>query len=59
MATIDFEDAFLGVPICAMHCQFLKFKWNGQIYMYILLPFGLAAAPRKFTRLLKPVLAWL
>ena len=59
MATFDLTDAYLTVAINGIHVKFLKFKWQGKIYMYIVLPFGISSAPRKFTKLLKPILSFL
>ena len=57
MTSIDLSDAYLVVPICGLHIRFLKFQWKGQTYCYVCLPFGYKYAPRKFTKLLKPLLA--
>ena len=59
MAVFDLKDAYLVVLIAGQNVKFLKFTWNGKIYMYVVLPFGLSSAPRKFTKLLKPILAFL
>ena len=39
--------------------KFLRFVWLGQTYQFLALPFGLNTAPRIFTKLLKPVVAYL
>ena len=39
------------------HRRFLRFKWNNTLYQFNALPNGLSPAPRKFTKLLKPVFA--
>ena len=39
--------------------QFLHFLWQGQSYQFITMPFGLNVAPRVFTKLMKPIIAWL
>ena len=36
----------MTLPVSHLYCHFLKFKWGGQLYMYIVLPFGLTSAPR-------------
>ena len=54
MGKIDLKDAYLTVPIYKKHRQFLRFKWRGQRYLFKSLPFGLATAPRTFTKLLCP-----
>ena len=59
MAIFDFTDAYLTVSIAGIHVKFLKFQWQGQLFMYVVLPFGIASAPRQFTKLLKPILAFI
>ena len=59
MAVFDLKDAYLVIPIARSYVKFLKYIWNGQVYMYVVLPFGLLSAPRKLTKLLKPILAQL
>ena len=53
MCVVDFLDAYLTTPINKDHVRFLKFRYKGKIYMYLVLPFGLACAPRYFTKLCK------
>ena len=55
MASIDLKDAFYSVPLAEEHRKFLRFEWNGLLYQYTCLAFGLACCPRKFTKLMKPV----
>ena len=57
MSIFDLQDAYLVVPIAGVHVRFLKFVWRNRVYVYVVVPFGLAEAPRKFTKLLKPVLS--
>ena len=57
MSIFDLQDAYLVIAIAGVHMKFLIFEWQGRIYMYIVMPFGLAEAPRKLTKLLKPILA--
>ena len=55
MASVDLKDAYYSVPIYTKHQKYLKFSWNGILYKFTCFPNGLALAPRKFTKLLKPV----
>ena len=55
MASIDLRDAYYTIPIAEEHCKFLRFLWRGELFEFICMPNGLAAAPRIFTRILKPV----
>ena len=45
------------VPLNKQHCTYLKFIFEGRIYMYIVLPFGYTQAPRIFTKIIKPLVA--
>jgi Reverse transcriptase (RNA-dependent DNA polymerase) len=58
-ATIDLMDAYHLVPIEEKCRVYLRFKFKNILYQYTCLPFGLASAPRIFTKLLKPVVAHL
>ena len=59
MCKLDLKDAYLSIPIHPSFRKFLKFNRQGKLYEYTALPFGLSAAPRVFTKLLKPILATL
>ena len=55
MCSLDLKDAYLAVPIAKEH----HFLWNGRIFEFTCLPFGLCSASRVFTKLLCPVMAYL
>ena len=59
MSKIDLKDAYYSVQINKKHQRFLKFYFDGILYKFICLPNGLCSGPRKFTKLLKPALAYL
>ena len=59
MVKLDLQDAYFLVPISPEHYKFLRFFWKGNLYEYLCLAFGLCSAPRVFTKLLKPVVAYL
>ena len=59
MVKVDLKDAYFVVPVAAEHQKFLRFVWKGQFYQYVCLAFGLCSAPRVFTKVMKPVVAWL
>ena len=57
MTSVDLKDAYYSVPIADEDKIFLRFWWNSELYQYNAMPNGLALAPRKFTKLLKPIFA--
>lgn len=57
MGSLDLSDAYYSVPIHDDDRKFLRFRWGRSLFQYTCLPNGLAQAPRKFTKLLKPVFA--
>ena len=59
LCKLDLKDAYLSIPIHRSHRKYLQFAWKGKIYEYSALPFGLSAAPRVFTKVMKPALAQL
>ena len=59
MASIDLKDAYCSVSIWETDRKFLRFEWEGQLWQFDCMPNDLALAPRKFTKLLKPVFATL
>lgn len=59
MTSIDLKDTYLSVPIHKSSQRFLRFIWGTKHYTFLGLPFGLSSAPRIFTKLLKPVAAFL
>ena len=59
MINFDLTNAYLSVPIHQESQKFLRFIWQNKAYQFKAMPFGLNVAPRVFTKLLKPVVAWL
>ena len=59
MSRIDLKDAYFTIPIDRDYRRYLRFLWQGQAYEFTCLPFGLATAPRIFTKLLRPVVGFL
>jgi hypothetical protein len=59
LVKIDLKDAYLTVPIWKNHQKYLRFLWKDNMLEFACLPFGLATAPRVFTKLMKPVVALL
>ena len=59
MVKVDLKDAYLTVPMHHTAYKYLRFSWKGKCYEFTSLPFGLAPAPLIFTKLLKPIVAFL
>jgi hypothetical protein len=59
MAHIDLKDAYYMVSIHESHQKYLKFLWRQKLYKFVALPNGYSAAPRQFTKLLKPIFSYL
>ncbi|XP_044130754.1 uncharacterized protein LOC122943828 [Bufo gargarizans] len=59
LAKIDLQDAYLTVPVSPSSRDLLRFLWNGQAWRFTCLPFGLSSAPWCFTKIMRPVVAWL
>ena len=59
ICSIDLKDAYLSVSISQEHRRYLRFTWKETMYEFICLPFGLCSAPRVFTKLMKPMMAFL
>ena len=59
MAKLDLQDAYLTVPMNKQIRQLLRFVWEDKTFEFSSLPFGLGLAPLVFTKLLKPVAAFL
>ena len=59
MASLDFKDAYYSVKIHPDFKKCFKFSYKGTLYKYRALPNGLCTCPRKFTKMMKPPLAFL
>ena len=59
MVKLDLQDAYLSVPMHKDMCKYLRFCWEGDVFEFLCLPFGLGPAPMVFTKLLKPVVSYL
>ena len=56
---IDIRNAYLHVPMHQAVRMYLHFVVNKKVYQFTCLPFWLATSPRKFTKLLRPVVSLL
>jgi len=59
LTCIDLKDAYLSVHVHESSQRYLCFQWRNQSFAFQGLPFGLNTAPRVFTKLIKPVAAYL
>lgn len=59
MAKLDIKDAYYSIPINKSHQKLLKFCFDNILYKFTALPNGYTEGPRKFTKVLKPPLAFL
>ena len=57
MGSLDLADAYFSVSVHPSHWKYLKFFWNGNLWCYKVLVFGIAQAPFVFTKLCKPILS--
>ena len=48
LAKVDIESAYRLIPVHPDDCSFLAVKWNGEIHVDLMLPFGLRSAPEIF-----------
>ena len=53
MVKIDLKDAYFTVPLAEKSRKFLRFMWEGNIYEFLCMMFGLGPAPRIFTKIMK------
>ena len=58
LTSIDLTDAYFSISVHSEDQKFLKFFWNGRMYKFVCVCFGLKSAPFLFTKVLKPVYAW-
>jgi ribonuclease HI len=56
---LDLTDAFLSIPMHTDSMPFLCFDWKDKRYQWTRLPFGLTSSPRIFTKVCRPVIAFL
>ncbi|KAF7245065.1 Unconventional myosin-Ib [Varanus komodoensis] len=58
-ASLDLKDAYFHISTHPSYRRFLRFAVDSEIYEFNVLPFGLATAPRVFTKCMAPVCAHL
>lgn len=55
--SIDLKDAYFHIPIYPPHRKFLRFAFQGRMYEYQVLPFGLSLSPRVFVKCTEAAIA--
>ena len=55
MTKVDLKDAYFSIPVSSHERKFLRFRWQGKMYHFNCLPFGLSSVPWIFTKVTKPV----
>jgi len=59
MGSVDLKDAFFSIPMYEPHQKYLKFVFNNICYKFICMPMGYGPSMRIFTKVLKPIYAFL
>ena len=59
MTKVDIKSAYYSVKVHSDFQKFLKFYQDGVLLKFVCMPNGLTSGPRIFTKLMKPVLAFL
>ena len=58
LTSVDLQNAYFSIPLHELDQKYLKFVWNGNLYKFVCLCFGITCAPFLFIKVLKPVYAW-
>ena len=59
MCKIDLKDGYFGIPLRKQSSLYVRFNWQGNLYEYLCLCFGLGPASKVFTKLVKIPIALL
>ena len=51
MTKLDIKDAYVHVPVAPEFQKFLAFLFNGRLFFFRALPFGLSTAPYLFSKM--------
>ena len=57
LVKLDLKDAYLTINVAEEFRKYLKFFWRNKIMEFTSLPFGIAIAPRVFTKIMKVPIA--
>ena len=59
LTKLDLSDAYYSIPIDKHSRRYLQFIFEGKLYQFKVLVFGLNTAPRIFSKCMKPVVAFI
>ena len=57
--SLDLTVAYFSIPVNENDKKYLKFIWDGNLYAFQCLPFGLASAPRVFSKVVKVIFSYI
>ena len=55
MVSLDMKDAYFHIPIHPQSRRYLRITFNGQVFQFKAMCFGLSTAPQVFTIVIAPV----
>ena len=53
LVKIDLQDAYFAIPLHQQSQNLVKFRWQGTLFQFLVMCFGIGPAPRVFTKVLK------
>ena len=59
LCTVDLKNAFLLVNLDCKSRKYIRFIFDGKLYQFLSLPFSLCLSPLVFTKIMRPVFAYL
>ncbi len=59
IVTVDLKNGFHHIPVSENHQQYLGICFQGQYYVWTVLPFGLSSSPYYFCKTVRPVIQYL
>ena len=58
MFTVDMKSGYHQIPLKPSFRRFCCFQWEGRVYRWKVLPFGLSSAPRAYTKISRCMVAY-
>ena len=55
MFSFDLKSGYHHIDVAQKHRKYLGFSWEGNVYRFVVLPFGLSSAPYVFTKMMRPL----